>query len=576
MHTVCFIFSPCLIFFKITHCRSFAEKSASVSQVLSPSLTANLNTDVSKLLDTIPPWTSRSGKAQLPDISPEVSAPAPADHKSHKRTKSKIPVLVDKENGLPAALAGPPGLSKAVKEKEEKKEKSKHARSQSQPKLLLEDDKVGSTKSRKGLILPSLLSTLSPIKHTAPLPPSDIHASFSLSPQSSNIFASPTTSSTTQVDENSTAATSPSSVHKRTNSNVRPARKPMGPRQTPPRTPHQTLTSREKSDIVAFLNFSSVSNPDVSYLVEKDKSDTVRSRDSARSRNEKEKDKENSKDSISKRRRSNIFSDFTSTAKNVDLSAHTLPPISSKEKPYRERSARLREVNLPSPSNGKENIPSPQVFVPPSKNITEEKKGSVRDRMREWERDRERLREMQRLEERLREAEEERTELEREEAERLRAEIEEQQILQAQEASEREEAERRQREEDELLREVELAKQRDAERIRASVSERPSGIPRLAVQVPPANVEEFSSSSGPSTPGPDMGYMGPTALSPVLEVTEVSDSFEQRFIDSYTRSSLNNNDTSMSILKQSLTNALGTSFDSLVLLVARQLLIFVH
>ncbi|KAK7690269.1 hypothetical protein QCA50_006924 [Cerrena zonata] len=54
-----------------------------------------------------------------------------------------------------------------------------------------------------------------------------------------------------------------------------------------------------------------------------------------------------------------------------------------------------------------------------------------------------------------------------------------------------------------------------------------------------------------------MGYMGPTALSPVLEVTEVSDSFEQRFIDSYTRS---NNDNSMSILKQSLTNALDKTF----------------
>ncbi|KAK7690268.1 hypothetical protein QCA50_006923 [Cerrena zonata] len=205
------------------------KKSASVSQVLSPSLTANLNTDVSKLLDTIPPWTSRSGKEQIPDISPEAPAPAPAEHKAHKRTKSKIPVLVDKENGLPAALAGPPGLSKTMKEKEEKK--SKHARSQSQPKLLLDDNKVkGATQSRKGLILPSLLSTLSPIKHTAPLPPPDISASFSLSPQSSNIFTSPTTTSTTQVDENSTPATLPSSSHKRTTSNVRPARKPMGPR----------------------------------------------------------------------------------------------------------------------------------------------------------------------------------------------------------------------------------------------------------------------------------------------------------------------------------------------------------
>ena len=127
----------------------------------------------------------------------------------------------------------------------------------------------------------------------------------------------------------------------------------------------------------------------------------------------------------------------------------------------------------------------------------------------------------------------------------------------------------RRREEEELVREVELAEQREREFrlgremehqsegqwMRASMcSNRLSVVsPQLTVQVS----DDFSSSSCPSTPGLDIGYLGPTALSPVMEVTEVSDSFEQRFMDSYSRSP--GNDSSMSILKQSLNNALGMS-----------------
>ena len=341
----------------------------------------------------------------------------------------------------------------------------------------------------------------------------------------------------------------------------------MGPRQTPPRTPQHTLTSQERKDIVAFLNFTNVSNPDASPSVEKERCDTARSRGSARSKTDVDKEN-NRKSSTSKRRMSSVFSDFASTAKNIDLSAHTLPSSSSKEL-RRERSAGLSEIDLPGAMmNGKESSP-PQVFIPPSKPANEGKKGSVRDRMREWERERERLREMQRLEERLREAEEERNELVRQESGRLEAEIEEEQIQQAKEASEREEAERQRREEEELVREVELAEQREREFrlgreaehqsegqwMRASMcSNRLSVVsPQLTVQVS----DDFSSSSCPSTPGLDIGYLGPTALSPVMEVTEVSDSFEQRFMDSYSRSP--GNDSSMSILKQSLNNALGMS-----------------
>ncbi|CAL1712476.1 unnamed protein product [Somion occarium] len=505
------------------------KKSASVSQVLSTSLTANINPDVSMLLDTIPPWNGRPANSSINASDKENKQ----DVHGHKRTKSKIPVMVDKENGPPGLIIGQ-GRTKG------KESKSKHVRSQSQPKLQLADNVKATSKSRKHIVLPSLLATLSPIKHSPP--PSNTFSSPPQPPNNENLSSSLSQAVNTS-DINSTRS---KPNHSRGASmNVKPSRKPLGPRQpTPPGSPRNTATSKESKDALAWLNFNSISHADLSSSLRIDggknedsaeKSGTARSRDSA-----KDKDKETG----SKRRRSNMFMDLAGSARNVDLSAHTLPPVPKKENARKEKSARVREINL---SQDKENSPSPvgaHVFsskAGPSANVANsngDKKGSVRDRMREWERDRERLREMQRLEERLREAEEERNdqaERERLEAEQLQREIEaierEQREREERERQEREEQEAREaerkRKEDEMMQEIELARAREAERVRD-------------IELP----------SVPPTPAPEIGYSGPHTLSPVIEVTE---SFDSRFLDVYPRSG---NESGLSVLKSSLNNAL--------------------
>lgn len=82
------------------------------------------------LLDTIPPWNGRPANSSINASDKENKQ----DVHGHKRTKSKIPVMVDKENGPPGLIIGQ-GRTKG------KESKSKHVRSQSQPKLQLADSK---------------------------------------------------------------------------------------------------------------------------------------------------------------------------------------------------------------------------------------------------------------------------------------------------------------------------------------------------------------------------------------------------------------------------------------------------
>ncbi|KAH9948872.1 hypothetical protein B0H21DRAFT_206131 [Amylocystis lapponica] len=243
------------------------RKATSVSHA--PSLSLHLEKDVASLHGVVSPWAQRTQKDK------EVAKP-------------KRKVEVDKENGAasPEAKAPP-----------------RHVRSQSQPKLQMMESH-GVNQTRKNAVMPSLLATLSPVKHSPPAPAG--------------------------------AMSDKENTPQRAGNATRVPRRPLGPRSpTPPGSP---VAKR----------------PEV--------------------RVSKENTKENASDKDKNVRRSRVFKDIT-----VD------------------------------------------------RNVEGAKKGSVRDRMKEWERERERLREMERLKERMREVEEERErerewEREREEEEREREE----------------------------------------------------------------------------------------------------------------------------------------------------------
>ncbi|CCM06214.1 uncharacterized protein FIBRA_08459 [Fibroporia radiculosa] len=373
------------------------RKSSSISHA--PTLSLRLEKDVAMFSDVVPPWSPQEDVSEKPT-------------KEHARRDS-----IDKE----ADRANSPS---EVREKPNRRSsliaQNRHARSQSQPKLQTPEGR-GVTRTKRNALMPSLLATLSPVKH------------------------SPPTTSTVAV---SSAAGKENAAPAMGAKAARTTRRPLGPRgPTPPSSPvqrhNQPLASKENAPPHAMA-----------------------------------KEKQG--------RRSRVFKDVTSANQNADT-ASAIP----------------KRVEKP-----KEVLSS-----------------SVRNRMREWERERERLREMEQLEERMREAEEER------EKERRRYEKE------MEEAREQErvlELEMRQQ------RELELERQRtlELERVRLKARE---AEPR------PALSRIITGGASSVTPP---GSVPITPLGPLHEEPLESDILN----DEHFRSG---NESGISILKQSLKVSLG-------------------
>ncbi|KAI0081624.1 hypothetical protein K474DRAFT_1671815 [Panus rudis PR-1116 ss-1] len=472
-------------------------------------------------------------------------------------SKRKIPALSDEEGipGLPPAPWAKPKVEK------KKPEKSGHTRSRSQPKLNLLDSVKTSQHRKHGIALPSLLSHLSPIKDT-PTTATDVFSS-----RENEASKGDFNSMCQQPIKNGNVLASRIS---HSNINTKPTKKPLGPRQpTPPSSPVLNGKLRALADENAQSPESvlaSISQADLSIPVYRDNSHSISSLskssklDHTRSNSVSKRDK---KEKETKKRRSNVFSDLTSTSRNIDLSAHTLPPSYTKKKerkPLRDH----REWDKENGENASPAVVSPTYQVKKEKKAVKEKEGGdenvvpppapapapagsvVLDRMRAWERERARLREMQMMEESVIETEgsithdgqeEEEVVDEEEEAEREEREAEERRKREEEEAEQREKervAEERRRREEEMMREAELAREKEKEREmqRMKIAERPSGIPRIAMGPPRETVtKEIKEKELPSTPPQlELGYV-PTQLSPLIE-----ESFESRFLDSFPRS----------------------------------------
>ncbi|KAI0769137.1 hypothetical protein BD413DRAFT_560042 [Trametes elegans] len=173
------------------------RKSASVSHSRSSSLV--LDKEMSKLLDVIPPWSTRANK-----------------EKEKERAKAK-----DKENKenkvhKPAGAAGKENVAMSRREAEPRI-MGGHARSQSQPKLHFAD---GVSQAKRQNAVPAVFSALSPIKHTPP---------------TASLASSATTSTSVAMKENAAKA-------------ARTARKPLGPRPpSPPGSPNDSVQQQQPS-----------------------------------------------------------------------------------------------------------------------------------------------------------------------------------------------------------------------------------------------------------------------------------------------------------------------------------------
>jgi hypothetical protein len=141
--------------------------------------------------------------------------------------------------------------------------------------------------------------------------------------------------------------------------------------------------------------------------------------------------------------------------------------------------------------------------------------GSVRDRMREWERERQRLRELERAEERRREeeAEQERAMREEEEEEEMHRDMERQRMLELELDRQREHEFGMERARVQVARERERQRELEAqlEREREELErQRVRGVQTYHQAYPPVSIRRSSTSTPPDT-------VPPTPLSPLIE-----------------------------------------------------------
>ncbi|OSD07458.1 hypothetical protein PYCCODRAFT_1358875 [Trametes coccinea BRFM310] len=340
------------------------RKSASVSHSRTSSLI--LDREMSKLLDVIPPWSSRANKDKERAAKAEKErekekeriAAKENKHKENKDKENKDKQPKDRERVKFATLAGkenaprPPAAGKvfaADKEKDAAETTRGHARSYSQPKLQVLDGAsapasrgVNQTRRQTGVV-PSVFAAFSPLKHDPPAPP-----------PTPSLFVSPFG----EAGENRPAKAAVAASSKPA---ARTTRRPLGPRG--PSSPNAS-----KENICR------------------------ESPASAQQQHE-------------KRRSSQILRDVTSARKhdeNVSRAGGGVRRAESKTLKS-ERSAReVRGAGADASVESKA----------PSVSGADTSKDSVRSRMKEWERERERLREMERL--RMREVEETETETENE------------------------------------------------------------------------------------------------------------------------------------------------------------------
>ncbi|CDO76701.1 hypothetical protein BN946_scf184975.g10 [Trametes cinnabarina] len=164
------------------------RKSASVSHSRTPSLV--LDREMSKLLDVIPPWSSRANK----DKERERERVAKADkekeravakenknkenhdkentHRDRVKNKDRVKfATVSGKENAPHALARP--ASKLLQKDVVSADAARgHARSYSQPKLQVPDDAPrGVSQTKRQNAVPSVFSAFSPLKHDPPAPP---------------------------------------------------------------------------------------------------------------------------------------------------------------------------------------------------------------------------------------------------------------------------------------------------------------------------------------------------------------------------------------------------------------------
>ncbi|KAH9936578.1 uncharacterized protein B0H18DRAFT_1113952 [Fomitopsis serialis] len=182
------------------------RKGASVSHA--PSLSLGLEKDVFKFSDIISTWSPRSVAENIKEKDRESEKEREKEKHRRERAKKRD---ADKENG--AAERGHVGAQESEEAKPERRaSRSRHARTQSQPKLLVSEARV--VNQAKNGVMPSLLDTLSPIKASPP--------------------ATPTVFSSVLGAGKENVSPAPSGNSK----SARTTRKPLGPRgPTPPTSP---------------------------------------------------------------------------------------------------------------------------------------------------------------------------------------------------------------------------------------------------------------------------------------------------------------------------------------------------
>ncbi|KAI0330464.1 hypothetical protein GY45DRAFT_1323595 [Cubamyces sp. BRFM 1775] len=315
------------------------RKSASVSHSRSSSLV--LDKEVSKLLDVIPPWSSRANKdkereriakAEKADKDKAVKAKAENKENNKRNSAVKFATISGKENAPSKEDVDAPAQTRVAG----------HARSQSQPKLQVLEaapstSARGVTQAKRQNHIPSVFSAFSPVKHSPP--------------------ANTTTFAAASAATKENAAVSSKAA--------RSTRKPLGPRAPSPQTSPATTSSQLRSH-------ASKENHD-------------RERQTA---GVKEKEK---------RRTSQILRDVTSVRKQDE---NVVGATRRGEKTLKsERSARDVKANDKVKAAGVEKV----VRADTSRtSVSDTSRDSVRNRVKEWERERERLREMERLKEQLR------------------------------------------------------------------------------------------------------------------------------------------------------------------------------
>ncbi|KAI0357501.1 hypothetical protein OH77DRAFT_1588381 [Trametes cingulata] len=372
------------------------RKTASVSHSRSPSLV--LDEGVSKLLEVIPPWSSRANKNHDKNLDRDkvkdkgkerAKDKADKGEKERERdSKVKFATVSGKENNTSSRAPASAATAAA---------RSGHTRSQSQPKLQVFEEQParGVSQTKRQHAVPSVFSALSPVKHSPPGPS----------------LAAASSTATSKEKENASKT-------------ARTTRKPLGPRApSPPSSPalmHEAAALALAPTLLKPQASKENAHREKEYL-------------SAHSKEASGKD----------RRRSQILRDVTSARKqdeNVSPAPSTISGAKRGEKVASLKSERsARDVKV-------EKLKDADLSRESAK-AADTSRDSVRNRMKEWERERERLKEMERVKERMREAEEERErerEREREQEERAR-EREREEMRQA-ETRERERSTSRERE----------------------------------------------------------------------------------------------------------------------------------